>query len=65
MKFYVFHYSLEEESALSTCTEMLEKKNRELQCGWQTFTAALTKIDTYTSILAAYSQYFIHSVDLI
>ncbi|GAB1597704.1 protein phosphatase 1 regulatory subunit 21-like [Argonauta hians] len=48
--------SLHQECALSTCTSMLEAKNKDLSQSYQKLNAVINRLDTYINILGAQSQ---------
>ncbi|XP_052823648.1 protein phosphatase 1 regulatory subunit 21 [Octopus bimaculoides] len=48
--------SLHQECALSTCTSMLEAKNKDLSQSYQKLNAVINRLDTYINILGAQSH---------
>ena len=49
--------SLEEECAVSICSQTLEDKNMQVHKALQVFTNALTNVETYIALLAAQSKF--------
>ncbi|KAI0231603.1 Protein phosphatase 1 regulatory subunit 21 [Lamellibrachia satsuma] len=47
--------SIDDECRMSTCTESLETKNRQLQTSLKNFTSCLSNLETYISLLTAKS----------
>ena len=53
---FPFSCSLEEECAVSICSQTLEDKNMQVHKALQLFTNALTNVETYVALLAAQSK---------
>jgi len=49
--------SLDEECRVSTCTEALGVRNRQLQTSLKTFTSSLSRLQTHISCLRAQSRF--------